>query len=175
VLELRVAVGVLGAFEALANEIVDLAEAPGRRVALVSSGAIALGVEALGFAARPRRMDQLQACAAAGQGLLIRLWSEVFALRRRVAAQVLLTHSDFAKAASRRLMSTLARAGTTRNRRSASWSGSMPIQLSRRCAIGSPIPEDRADAARTGFNAFVSKPIDLSELLSAVSGLAGRG
>jgi glutamate 5-kinase len=83
--------------ESLANEIVDLAEAPGRRVALVSSGAIALGVEALGFAARPRRMDQLQACAAAGQGQLIRLWSEVFARRSRVAAQVLLTHSDFAE------------------------------------------------------------------------------
>jgi glutamate 5-kinase len=83
--------------ESLANELVDLAESPGRRVALVSSGAIALGVEALGFTARPRRMDQLQACAAAGQGQLIRLWSEVFARRQRVAAQVLLTHSDFAE------------------------------------------------------------------------------
>lgn len=83
--------------ESLANELADLAEKPGRRVVLVSSGAIALGVEALGFAARPRRMDQLQACAAAGQGQLIRLWSEVFARRKRVAAQVLLTHSDFAE------------------------------------------------------------------------------
>ncbi len=82
--------------DGLASQLVELCEAPGRRVVLVSSGAIALGVEALRFTARPRRMDQLQACAAAGQGMLIRLWSEAFAQRGRVAAQVLLTHSDFA-------------------------------------------------------------------------------
>lgn len=81
-------------FEALAGEIASLASS--RRVIVVSSGAIALGVEQLGYAARPKHMDELQACAAAGQGHLIRLWGEVFAAHQRVVAQVLLTHADLA-------------------------------------------------------------------------------
>jgi glutamate 5-kinase len=67
-----------------------------RQVVMVSSGAIALGVDQLGFSARPKKMDALQACAAAGQGHLIRLWGEAFAPHRRVVAQVLLTHADLA-------------------------------------------------------------------------------
>ncbi|MEZ4408370.1 MAG: glutamate 5-kinase [Polyangiales bacterium] len=81
--------------DGIAAEVADLA-AQRRRVVVVSSGAIALGREALGFTSRPRRMDQLQACAAAGQGRLIRLWSEALGARGKVVAQVLLTHSDFA-------------------------------------------------------------------------------
>ncbi len=83
--------------DALAREIVALAASdPPRRVLVVSSGAIALGVEQLGLDARPKRMDMLQACAAAGQGHLIRMWSEACAARGRVVAQVLLTHADLA-------------------------------------------------------------------------------
>lgn len=67
-----------------------------RSIVVVSSGAIALGVEQLGFPTRPKRMDALQACAAAGQGHLIRLWGEAFAPYGRVVAQVLLTHADLA-------------------------------------------------------------------------------
>ncbi len=78
----------------LADDLAALAAT--RRVLVVSSGAIALGVEQLGFATRPRRMEQLQACAAAGQGHLIRMWAEAFAGHGKVVAQVLLTHADFA-------------------------------------------------------------------------------
>ncbi len=67
-----------------------------RKLVLVSSGAIALGVDQLKLAARPKRMDALQACAAAGQGHLIRVWSEAFAPYGRVVAQLLLTHADLA-------------------------------------------------------------------------------
>jgi glutamate 5-kinase len=67
-----------------------------RSIAIVSSGAIALGVSQLGLHARPKRMDALQACAAAGQGQLIRLWSEAFAAHERIVAQVLLTQADLA-------------------------------------------------------------------------------
>ena len=81
---------------ALAADIAALAAEPSRRALVVSSGAIALGVEALKLPARPKRMDALQACAAAGQGALIRLWSEALAAHGRTAAQVLLTHADFA-------------------------------------------------------------------------------
>jgi glutamate 5-kinase len=68
----------------------------GRAVVLVSSGAIALGVRQLGLESRPKRMDALQACAACGQGQLVRLWSEAFARHRRMVAQILLTHADLA-------------------------------------------------------------------------------
>ena len=67
-----------------------------RAIAIVSSGAIALGVRQLGLHGRPKRMNALQACAAAGQGQLIRLWSEAFAPHERTVAQVLLTHADLA-------------------------------------------------------------------------------
>lgn len=70
--------------------------ARGLEVVIVSSGAIALGVKALGYPEKPKSMDALQACAAAGQGSLIRLWSEAFAKHQKVVAQVLLIHSDFA-------------------------------------------------------------------------------
>ena len=73
-----------------------LAAEDGRQVVVVSSGAIALGVEQLGLDSRPKKMDALQACAAAGQGHLIRLWGEAFAPHGRVVAQVLLTHADLA-------------------------------------------------------------------------------
>jgi glutamate 5-kinase len=70
--------------------------AAGRQVALVSSGAIALGRAQLALQARPKKMDALQACAAVGQSQLIRLWSEAFAPFGRTVAQVLLTHADLA-------------------------------------------------------------------------------
>jgi glutamate 5-kinase len=83
--------------DAIAGELAALTtQTPARRVVVVSSGAIALGVQQLGLDARPKRMDMLQACAAAGQGHLIRLWSEAFAPSKRVVAQVLLTHADLA-------------------------------------------------------------------------------
>ena len=82
-------------FDAIAEQCAR-ALGPKRSLVLVSSGAIALGVEQLKLAARPKRMDALQACAAAGQGHLIRVWSEAFAPSGRVVAQVLLTHADLA-------------------------------------------------------------------------------
>lgn len=77
-------------FEALAKELLRVAEK--RELVLVSSGAIALGVERLGLAAKPKDMPGKQACAAVGQSRLMRAWEE--ALEPRVVAQVLLTHSD---------------------------------------------------------------------------------
>lgn len=81
--------------DGIAAQCATLAEQK-REVVIVSSGAIALGVDQLGYPARPRKMDALQACAAVGQGHLIRLWGEAFAPFQRVVAQVLLTHADLA-------------------------------------------------------------------------------
>ncbi len=63
----------------------------GRDVALVSSGAIAFGMDALGLSKRPRGMGTLQACAAVGQGRLMHAYSQSFDKRGLPAAQMLLT------------------------------------------------------------------------------------
>jgi glutamate 5-kinase len=67
-----------------------------RSVVIVSSGAIALGMRKLGLAARPRDMPLLQAAAAAGQIVLMRLYEEAFGRHELAVAQVLLTHADLA-------------------------------------------------------------------------------
>jgi glutamate 5-kinase len=66
------------------------------QVVLVSSGAIALGVRALGWKTRPKEMAKLQAAAAAGQSTLMRRWEEAFEKADARVAQVLLTHADLA-------------------------------------------------------------------------------
>jgi len=70
-----------------------------RRVVLVSSGAIAMGMTHLGMARRPRTMPALQAAAAAGQGLLMQRYSDAFQRHELRVAQVLLTHADLARRA----------------------------------------------------------------------------
>jgi glutamate 5-kinase len=65
-----------------------------RQVVLVSSGAIALGVRALGWKSRPKEMAKLQAAAAAGQSRLMRRYEEAFDAVQGRVAQVLLTHAD---------------------------------------------------------------------------------
>lgn len=47
-------------------------------IVIVSSGAVALGVEALGLDARPTELADVQAMAAVGQSLLMSLWREAF-------------------------------------------------------------------------------------------------
>jgi len=68
----------------------------GRDVVMVSSGAVTMGVRALGLTERPRSLGLRQACAAVGQGLLMGVYSQLFAERGVTAAQVLLTQEDLA-------------------------------------------------------------------------------
>ncbi len=67
----------------------------GHRVVLVMSGAIAAGLPALGFDARPSDIGTLQAIAAVGQPRLIERMSALLAKDDVVAGQVLLTPYDF--------------------------------------------------------------------------------
>src|SRR5262245_54813653 len=67
----------------------------GRKVVLVSSGAIGAGVGRLGLKKRPSDLRQLQACAAVGQGFLMRAYQECLAAHGLNAAQILLTAGDF--------------------------------------------------------------------------------
>ncbi len=79
----------------LAEEIATLCAAR-RRVVLVSSGAIAVGLSPLGLSRRPRDVVTLQAAAAAGQVRLMDRWARAFARHEFSVAQVLLTHEDVA-------------------------------------------------------------------------------
>ncbi|MCX7886656.1 MAG: glutamate 5-kinase [Verrucomicrobiae bacterium] len=66
----------------------------GMEILVVSSGAIAAGMKVLGLTERPRRLDQLQACAAVGQGKLMGSYDALFGEHGIHVAQVLLTHDD---------------------------------------------------------------------------------
>lgn|SRR5690625_1051995 len=67
----------------------------GHTVVLVSSGAVAAGFKKLGYPNRPVTVKGRQAAAAVGQGLLIQAYNEKFQQHDIVAAQILLTRSDF--------------------------------------------------------------------------------
>ena len=82
----------------------------GCEVVFVSSGAIACGMGRLGFARRPKALGELQACAAVGQGELMRLYTHAFAQHDRTVAQLLLTQSDFDDRARCRNVKTTLRA-----------------------------------------------------------------
>ena len=67
----------------------------GHEVVLVSSGAVAAGVAALGLEARPTDMPTLQALSAAGQSRLMEVYNSEFDRHGIVAAQALLDPNDF--------------------------------------------------------------------------------
>ena len=100
-------------FGALCDDVAALAAR--RTPVVVSSGAVALGVERLGLEKRPREMALKQAAAAVGQSRLMRLYDDHFEERGLTCAQVLLTHADIANRgrylnARRALAELLARA-----------------------------------------------------------------
>jgi glutamate 5-kinase len=66
----------------------------GRQVVLVSSGAIAAGMDPLRLAARPRDLATQQAAASVGQGLLVAHYTRAFAEHGLRVGQVLLTAED---------------------------------------------------------------------------------
>jgi len=67
----------------------------GRRVVLVSSGAIGAGIGQLGLERRPSDLRHLQACAAVGQGVLMQAYEACLARHGIHTAQILLTAGDF--------------------------------------------------------------------------------
>lgn len=67
-----------------------------KQVVLVSSGAVAEGMQRLGFERRPSAIHELQACAAVGQMGLVHIYETSFRAHGLRTAQVLLTHADLA-------------------------------------------------------------------------------
>jgi glutamate 5-kinase len=88
----------------------------GDRFVLVSSGAIARGIDELGLPGRPTAIDALQAASAVGQGRLFRSWDDLFGAEDLIAAQVLLTTYDLgdreAFVNARRTLAKLVELGT---------------------------------------------------------------
>jgi glutamate 5-kinase len=81
----------------LAGELADAAR--GRKLVLVTSGAVTLGAERLGLSrdkGRPWDIPTKQACAAVGQPHLVAAWGEALGARGLLVAQVLLTADDLA-------------------------------------------------------------------------------
>lgn len=83
-----------GRIQSLTEQLMR-ARTGGRRIALVSSGAIGAGVGRLGLGKRPTDLPHLQACAAVGQCALMQVYQECLAPLGAHAAQLLLTASDF--------------------------------------------------------------------------------
>ena len=81
---------------ALWSEQIAKLAAMGKEVVLVSSGAIAEGMQRLGWSRRPRALNELQAAAAVGQMGLIEAYERSFRGHGLRSAQILLTHADLA-------------------------------------------------------------------------------
>ncbi|MBC8207074.1 MAG: glutamate 5-kinase [Kiritimatiellales bacterium] len=80
---------------------IAVAHEAGREMILVSSGAIAAGIEALGLDTRPDTLPGLQMAAAVGQTRLMSLYGHLFGQRHIKVGQILLT-DDLLKVEERR-------------------------------------------------------------------------
>ncbi|MDD4910337.1 MAG: glutamate 5-kinase [Candidatus Omnitrophica bacterium] len=85
----------LSRFFEIVSQLSELIKAEGKEVIVVSSGAIALGMESMKLAARPKQLPLLQAAAAIGQNELMDNYRGQFKKFGINCAQVLLTWDDF--------------------------------------------------------------------------------
>ncbi len=83
-----------GAIAKLVDEVAAL-RSDGHEVVVVSSGAVAAGVAAMGLARRPADMETLQALSAVGQSRLVEAYNVELGRHGLVGAQVLLDPHDF--------------------------------------------------------------------------------
>lgn len=82
--------------EILVRQIADLAN-QGKEMILVSSGAVAAGLPALGFTERPEDIAVKQAAASVGQGILLHMYEKLFREYGHTVGQILLTREDTVK------------------------------------------------------------------------------
>ena len=87
--------GVLRAdvLERICGAVADY-HAAGNEIVVVTSGAIARGIEVMDLPVRPTAIEDLQAASAVGQGKLYRVYDELLRARGVTSAQVLLTFFD---------------------------------------------------------------------------------
>jgi glutamate 5-kinase len=89
----------LAAIASLIETLVDL-RAQGYQVVLVSSGAVGVGASRLGLTERPKKIALKQAAAAVGQGMIMRVYDDLFREYHQPVAQVLLTRGDLDRRSS---------------------------------------------------------------------------
>jgi glutamate 5-kinase len=89
----------LSAIAALVETIVDLRDR-GYQIVLVSSGAVGVGAARLGMTERPKTIALKQAAAAVGQGIIMRVYDDLFREHQQPVAQILLTRSDLDRRSS---------------------------------------------------------------------------
>lgn len=77
----------------LIRELADLHNS-GREIILVSSGAIAAGIDRMHLSEKPSTIPENQALAAIGQGVLMHAYEKFFAEYGKIMAQLLLTKAD---------------------------------------------------------------------------------
>ena len=87
--------------EVLARELSDLRN-QGKDVILVSSGAIATGVAALGMQEKPTELRGKQACAAVGQARLMMIYQKLFSEYNQLSAQILMTKNTMVNNVNRK-------------------------------------------------------------------------
>lgn len=74
----------------------------GKDVVLVSSGAIAVGANALGIVGKPESIPQKQACASIGQAKLMMTYQKLFSEYNQITSQVLITKMTILNDTSRK-------------------------------------------------------------------------
>lgn len=77
----------------MAREISDL-QNQGKEMILVTSGAVAVGVDRMGLPGKPKTIPGKQAAAAVGQGVLMHTYEKFFADYGQIVAQVLITKTE---------------------------------------------------------------------------------
>ncbi|NLL94475.1 MAG: glutamate 5-kinase [Thermoplasmatales archaeon] len=77
----------------VAEQVKELKDS-GKKVLIVTSGAIGVGIKAMGAKPKPREVPIRQAAAAVGQGILMQKWNDSFQKQGIVVSQILLTY-DF--------------------------------------------------------------------------------
>lgn len=78
----------------LAKVVAEL-HTQGKEIVIVSSGAIGIGSNKFHLKQKPKKLDEKQAMAAVGQGLLMHLYKNLFSEYSITVAQMLLTRNDF--------------------------------------------------------------------------------
>lgn len=86
----RVSIDMIRNFARQVRELKDME----REIIIVSSGAIACGMETLNLKKKPREIEKRQALASIGQVLLMKMYMDAFAWEKMRVGQILLTHED---------------------------------------------------------------------------------
>ena len=83
-----------GFMDSVARQVKALKES-GKKVLIVTSGAIGVGLAAMNAKPKPKEVPIRQAAAAVGQGILMQKWNESFEKQNLVVSQILLTYDIF--------------------------------------------------------------------------------